>query len=343
MIQRICPVCDQVMKSAHYCRTCRRWVREPWVRDVSYYLNERHPQDEHSCSYHEPERADRRVYRQPSGASAQPNEPRPGRTRAAGEWPWPTKKSSPVQKDRTIQKGKTAQKKKSGKAIVIVVAIYLIFQAVIAGFGFVGNSVVRLFENADYDIDLGDFTETFPADEDGAAYHELEDAEVIEAGKPCSMYGHFDLQGELLQDTILDTASDQGLEVEDIYYYSDNVSYNDGDCWYSTVISMNLTMEGSDCFQYVEINSDTATGDLHEVSVSLEDGSRAAAVAEAVIRYMEAEGAIPEDMDVSGAMMSEIRTMAVSGDSGSFAYGDVEISVYNHADGCSIYISHARD
>ncbi|MDO4267659.1 MAG: hypothetical protein Q4C73_04225 [Eubacteriales bacterium] len=52
MQKRICPVCDQVMRSAHYCRNCRSWVKNPWIRDVTYYLNERHPEDETSCSYH---------------------------------------------------------------------------------------------------------------------------------------------------------------------------------------------------------------------------------------------------------------------------------------------------
>lgn len=52
MKYRICPVCDQKMKSAHYCSNCRAWVKEPWVREVDYYLNERHPAREADCSYH---------------------------------------------------------------------------------------------------------------------------------------------------------------------------------------------------------------------------------------------------------------------------------------------------
>ncbi len=52
MKKRICPICDQEMRSAHYCKNCRSWVKEPWVRDVGYYLNERHPAQEADCSYH---------------------------------------------------------------------------------------------------------------------------------------------------------------------------------------------------------------------------------------------------------------------------------------------------
>ena len=52
MMQRICPVCDQVMKHAHYCSACRSWVKDPVYMNVTYYLNERHPEHETHCSYH---------------------------------------------------------------------------------------------------------------------------------------------------------------------------------------------------------------------------------------------------------------------------------------------------
>ena len=49
-----CPICDQVMKSKHFCRNCMQFVRTPYVREVTYYLNERHPQGETNCEYHMP-------------------------------------------------------------------------------------------------------------------------------------------------------------------------------------------------------------------------------------------------------------------------------------------------
>jgi len=42
------------MKYAHYCSNCRSWVKEPWIREVDFYLNERHPEGETGCTYHEP-------------------------------------------------------------------------------------------------------------------------------------------------------------------------------------------------------------------------------------------------------------------------------------------------
>ena len=53
MIRRVCPICDQVMTGRHYCRICHSLVRHPRIQDVTYYLNERHPQNETACSYHD--------------------------------------------------------------------------------------------------------------------------------------------------------------------------------------------------------------------------------------------------------------------------------------------------
>lgn len=40
MVQRICPICDHVMKGSHYCHECHRFVKHPNVVNVSYSLNE---------------------------------------------------------------------------------------------------------------------------------------------------------------------------------------------------------------------------------------------------------------------------------------------------------------
>ena len=54
MVKKICPVCDHVMRGNHYCRFCKRWVGHPNVIHATYYLNERHPEDETGCEYHQP-------------------------------------------------------------------------------------------------------------------------------------------------------------------------------------------------------------------------------------------------------------------------------------------------
>ena len=53
MKQKYCPYCDQKMKISHYCQECRRIVWQPYEQNVDYYLNERHPQSEKNCLYHD--------------------------------------------------------------------------------------------------------------------------------------------------------------------------------------------------------------------------------------------------------------------------------------------------
>ena len=53
MVKKLCPVCDGTLKPGNICPVCRRWVRNPNMVDVNYYLNERHPARETARSYHD--------------------------------------------------------------------------------------------------------------------------------------------------------------------------------------------------------------------------------------------------------------------------------------------------
>ncbi len=52
MKMKICPCCDQPIKGI-YCKGCRKIVLNPVERDIRYYLNTRHPEFEHDCTYHD--------------------------------------------------------------------------------------------------------------------------------------------------------------------------------------------------------------------------------------------------------------------------------------------------
>ena len=51
MIRKVCPICEQTMSLPHYCKNCRQFVKSPYVRDITYYLNESHPEGEKDCDY----------------------------------------------------------------------------------------------------------------------------------------------------------------------------------------------------------------------------------------------------------------------------------------------------
>ena len=44
MTRRICPICDHVMKSRHYCRFCKAFVAHPNIINATYRLNESSPE-----------------------------------------------------------------------------------------------------------------------------------------------------------------------------------------------------------------------------------------------------------------------------------------------------------
>lgn len=52
MAKYVCPICDQPMTNKHFCTKCGSIVKEPYIREANYFLNERHPEYETECSYH---------------------------------------------------------------------------------------------------------------------------------------------------------------------------------------------------------------------------------------------------------------------------------------------------
>ncbi len=52
MKTKVCPCCDQPI-SGIYCKGCRKIVLHPVEQDVQYYLNTRHPEFSHDCTFHE--------------------------------------------------------------------------------------------------------------------------------------------------------------------------------------------------------------------------------------------------------------------------------------------------
>jgi len=226
--------------------------------------------------------------------------------------------------------------------ILVLIFAYLIIQFVVAGIGYLASSERSVYiEEPDYGGYDDGYDEDYFSGSDGSVYHELEDAEVIERGEACRCRGHFDLSGAGLQQPLEDILEEQGFVITGGYTSSRNEVYDNGDSWFDTVISMDIADEESEAYQYADINFDTATGALHEVDMMIEDGSKAAKLAAALLKHMEEEGAIWQDMSYLEQASSVLDSLTASGDSGTYVYGEVEISIYAHSDAYGIYISHS--
>ncbi len=352
MVRRICPICDRVMKMPHYCTTCKSWVRHPYVRDVTYYLNERHPNVETECEYHDGGQQKRptpvrqtgqmqrtvdagRDTRNEQGANGNSGWVRNDRGRAASESSKSRRRTgqetgSPAAMP-TMQRPRAAMpdedcpdtmrqnversrqerernRNKQGTGLMIFFVLMLLI---------IGLNIVRVIVSVGWDLlqDLGvqvgsgivaePDTEWFPmegedewspkpdADSEWSdTYTEFEDWEVREDGVACTMDGHFAISGENVADWMRELLGAYGLVIADESDYSYNVRYQDDDTWFATWRAYDLETEDEDRYPYVEINWDTATGELHSVEMMLETTGQYLSMTGDVLAYLKEEGAI---------------------------------------------------
>lgn len=384
MMQRICPICDQTMKSAHYCRNCKSWIRQPWMREVTYYLNERHPQNEQSCSYHnapgpaQPAAPASRPFAAGQGAASKPfaagqgtaSKPFAARQEAASKSfaagqeavpkPFVTRQE-PAQKTVRVQPWKAgasaepnrprAEKQNAGSrrgkasgyqkiillAIVIVIAIQFLSSIIVA----VRNVVYTFSNNAvEYDIDLGEFRgEDDWAAEEEPDYRELEDDAVIAAGEACNSMGHFPVQGQSLKEPVCGIIEAYGYQIVDISTFSSNEVYGGGESWYRTWLSIEVEGGSGDGYQYVDLNYDTATGELHQIEVFLEDPRSAAGMTEILLKLLYEQGAVDGDSGWLEEIGSEMVSQFMQKEDFYFACDGVVIDGYFYDNGCNVYIS----
>lgn len=361
MIQRICPICDQVMDSAHYCRHCKSWVRTPWVRDVTYYLNENHPADEARCTYHGKGMAEGTAVpsgeshggwslRKPGQGAYAAGDRLSAQGRAGGTGPVgragpgqsadfaggagsgrsadyagvanPGRSAGPDSRAGTGQKGKKTSRSALAVIVVILIAVKLLGSCA----GYLVESAERLIEGnrtpeQEYDVDLGPFIGE--EDPEGETVRELEDEEVQAEGVACSMNGHFPVQGSDVADEVAFILGRNGLEVSYVDHYSYNEEYENGDTWYSSWDSFELKAGPGGGYQYLEVDYDTATGDLHQIYISVEDGAVLANVAGDILDAMEEMGAITAEENCGDFVKVSLPAATVAGEAYQIRRGTV--------------------
>ncbi len=282
MEYRICPICDQKMTGAHYCVHCRQWIRNPLTINVNYYLNERHPDTEHDCSYHD---YDDPAYKMPSPQTV-PNQA--ARTAVPNR---PVRKVIPNQPRRTAQASGTG-----GRNILpaVVIAIFIIAMCVITVFfslfkaiqdwipddiALSADSLDELLEQWDPGADNGDYEDV------EYKSWELDESDVASAGVNCNSYGHFSVTGEQMASGLADAILDMGYSAGS----DDSFSTNTEDSFGYTSFNKYryYTFSSGDSLSVI---SDTATDQLHSVSISWADPDEALQIAKTVTALMRDSG-----------------------------------------------------
>lgn len=358
MIQRICPICDQTMKHPHYCRNCKSWVSHPHVRDVTYYLNERHPQKETNCSYHPP------FNPHPQTPPPAPKHP-PIQSPPTAGWtlqnnhPYP---SSPPQGSPKI----LPPQKTSGVLWIaaVIVIITILASTISTSLRFVRKQIspprntdqeipydeeIESWEsgwwagedwddeyNWDYEDDWEDDYEYNYEDND---IQILEDEEVIQAGVACNGNGHFNVSGAEMEELAKTVLQHYGYEIKEdqIYRSSYNVEYPDYDggipyTIYSSYISIIIGEDEEDSEEYLNLEYDTATGQLHGIHLWIEDKETMLGVSIELLELIEKQSKMPEGI-WSHSVKRDMPGFIDVGDGYSLNAGNVSIQGYRHQQG----------
>ena len=304
MTYRICPICDQKMTKPHYCSYCRQKIKNPLTIDVDYYLNERHPEGEHDCTYHDfhdesSQRPRQQTASHGSGSS--------GKTR-----------------------------KKSGKTPIFVIVLlvaavcwglsfYQTFKAVIqdkggplsvwssiaSDLGLEGTPLDDLitegFSSWEKTPESGYGEEVPPA----SAYSSwfVETDEIIAAGKPCNGYGHFRQDAGTLTGALLSYADRIGAVQSDAYDYSDNTEDDAGYTLYNTVQTYCFAAGENSPLSVnsIQISSDTATGQLHSVYFEWDDADTVTELLALIAASLRDSGDWPLSEDATSQWLQEFQ------------------------------------
>ena len=361
MKMKVCPCCDQPIHGI-YCKGCRKIVLNPVEQEITYYLNQRHPEFEENCSYHgntaaaknsggvwsgagtrNSKAADSAVRKADHRMTVSETESKKAEIRERMAAKKREQQNAPKQSagtagrtgmdfgtaHRTILNGETAKRArtmKNGSAvkkIVIGIVIYLIisFAGVI---GLVFHQVSDVFDSFEIGVAVPEpdiaveevtpfegalsLTQERDLGEAELEDWELSDEEVKAAGEACTGYGHFDVYYEVVKTEFLEMLKEDGLLCTEEEPYSYN-SQMDFDSWYQKVYGFVVETE-TEYMGMVEIETDTATGQIHGISIYTGEEDGFFRILDSVLRFMEETGLVSEELPSGG----EFYRIAMGGD-----------------------------
>jgi Zn-finger nucleic acid-binding protein len=301
MMKKICPVCDLPLNEINYCPRCRRVVKNPFYWEVDYLLNEKRNQAVMPVN-------------QPAAAKAPVNQ-------------------SNV---HTSLPGK-------GNSNVLLFVIVLFIVIITLASVMISCAVNATSLENNYETAVG---------YDDYGYRDLDEAEVLAAGEHCSGFDHFDTDGREISRSMV-----QFLEKEEYGYgissqetYGDNYEFKqDGDplTFYETVESVYLEARTSDevnsgeeDYEYVDINYDTATGELHRYVSYLKDQEATLAYLKQFLLYTEAGCKVAPDQSSAESIVEQAQARLNQQEGAYILEGIFDVSIYIYEDRIQVYVSY---
>ena len=335
MKTKVCPCCDQPLNGI-YCKGCRKIVLNPVEQDVHYYLNTRHPRNETDCSFHGNTASEVRTsdhVMTPFETEAKKAEikermqmrkrERKSGAKIAQNAKWNAERAAQNTRN-TVLNGDVLHPQKeirSRSPVAIMVPFLIIFITILIITLFF---IINTAHPTVYDFSAGHVlpepqiapvvTAAEPEPEEALAVTAAEpepeealaatvtdpndwertDEEVKAAGIACTGYGHFDVTYEDALLSFLGCIEDAGYmwSEEAPYSYNQVIDY---DSWFQTVYSFSIESE-DDYIGMMEIETDTATGQIHGISMYTIKGESFFAMADIAMKFIEEVGMTDEKL-----------------------------------------------
>nr|WP_314460260.1 hypothetical protein [uncultured Clostridium sp.] len=301
MVKKICPVCDLPVNEVNYCPRCRRVVKKPVNWEMNYLLNEKR--------------------NQPALPVSQPQAGRPYVNQPAANPSMTGKRPSNI----------------------LLFALIMVFVIVIMGVAIFSFAVGSIFSENNYETAVG---------YDDYGYRDLDEAEVIAAEERCSGFDHFEADGRGIADSMVQflEKGDYGYQISSKETYSDNYEMNEDSgpvTFYETVESVYLEPKtapeessGEEEYEYVDINYDTATGELHQYVSYLGDPEASLSYLEQFLMFTEAACGIQTEQSSIPAIMEQAQSRLNQQEGAYILEGIFDINLYIYEDRIQIYVSY---
>lgn len=397
MMKKMCPVCDLPVNAGNYCPRCRRVIRNPYTQNVDYYLNERHPEHETECGFHNPYlEADHHgesgnpaspAYGSSAGRPAQGRASQQGQTRtseqagtpgqvlqqggsrpmgtgvrgtsagaghpggtgsingsyrnpAAGSGAYRTASGGYGAGSRPTGTGSMkpeGKKSNTGKTMLIIAAVGLVTIAMVAFINLEGYL-------SDFLKGAAETTEAYNYDYE-SDFTRLNDEDVVEAGEPCMAYYHFPADGTYVSEQLLAAvdSSDFGYKLDTDELYTNNYLYDDTS-YFESIRSLYLednlgeTRDDEYTDQYIDVNYDTATKELHDYATRLYSDEASLAFLERFLTATEESSGIAAEDRKADKIMEEARDIVKQGQSSYIYEGLFAIEIYRYEGEEALYV-----
>lgn len=231
-------------------------------------------------------------------------------------------------------------KRQSNIMFIVLLMVFVIVIMVVAIFSFAVGSV---FSENNYETAAG---------YDDYGYQDLDEAEVIAAGERCSGFDHFEADGRGIADSMAQflEKGDYGYHISSNETYSDNYEMNEYSgpvTYYETVESVYLIpntadgeSSGEEEYEYVDINYDTATGELHRYVSYLGNQEASLAYLEQFLMLTEAACGIQTEQSSIPSIMEQAQSRLNQQEGAYILEGIFDINLYIYEDRIQIYVSY---